>query len=71
MGVHHMSQVSHVGATASARSSRRRKDAGKHEEGERFTPLLTRDAHTFSRMRTDQGAPRMFSTLCSPRWKQS
>jgi hypothetical protein len=67
-----MSQVSHVEATASARSSRRRKDAGKpEEESERFTPLLTRDAHTFSRMRTDKGGPRVFSTLCSPRWKQS
>jgi hypothetical protein len=41
------------------------------DEGERFTPLLTREAHTFSQMRTDRGAPRTFSALCFPGWKQS
>jgi hypothetical protein len=67
-----MSQVSHVDAVASGRSSRGNKDAGRPEvDDERFTPLLTRDAHTFSRMRTDKGGPRVFSTLCSPGWKQS
>jgi len=71
MGVH-MSQVSHFEAAASNRSRRRRKDTGKPEaEGERFTPLLTRDEYTFSRMRRDKRGLRMFSAICSPRWKQS
>ncbi len=67
-----MSQVSHFEAVVSNRSRQRRKDTGKPEaEGGRFTPLLTRDEHTFSRMRTDERGPRMFSAICSPRWKQS
>jgi hypothetical protein len=66
-----MSQVSHVEAAAPARSPRGGKNtSGPQVGGERFTPLLTRDAHTFSRMRTDKGGPRVFSTLCSPGWKQ-
>jgi len=65
-----MSQASHVEA-ASRHAPRANKDTGrKREDGERFTPLLTRETHTFSCMRRDQRGPRMVSTICSPRWKQ-
>jgi hypothetical protein len=67
-----MSQVSHVEPAAPARPPRERKDSGiPQDDAERFSPLLTREEYTFSRMRTDKRGPRMFSTLCSPGWKQS
>jgi len=66
-----MSQASHVKAAMSRRPPRASKGTGrKREDGERFTPLLTREAHTFSCMKRDRRAPRMVSTICSPRWKQ-
>jgi hypothetical protein len=65
-----MTQVSQVEASSNSAQRRQKKDA-KRDEGERFTPLLTREAHTFSQMRTDRGAPRTFSALCFPGWKQS
>jgi hypothetical protein len=71
MGVH-MSQISQAGAATPSRKSRKSKDASRPEEvGERFTPLLTREAHTFACMRMDKRGPRMFSAICAPRWKQS
>jgi hypothetical protein len=38
--------------------------------GPRFTPLLSRDAHTFSQMKAARGGPRMFSAICFPGWKK-
>jgi hypothetical protein len=66
-----MSQVSQAEAAASGGSARGNKDgANQQASGERFTPLLTREGHTFSLMRTDKHGPRMFSAICLPGWKQ-
>jgi hypothetical protein len=35
---------------------------------DRYTPLLTREAFTFSRMRMNQGEPRSFTSICFPGW---
>jgi hypothetical protein len=43
--------------------------AGKQDRAERFTPLLTREAYTFSRMRIDRGGPRVNSAIRLPGWK--
>jgi hypothetical protein len=67
-----MSQVSYIEAAAPRRPSRKNKDRRVPQvEGERFTPLLTREQHTFSCMRSDQRGPRTFSAICAPGWKQS
>jgi hypothetical protein len=67
-----MSQVSHV-ESRSPRPSRRRKPETIPASitGERFTPLLTREAHTFALMRRDRSGPRTYSALCFPGWKQA
>lgn len=65
-----MSQVSQVEAGPGRPPRVSKNTDRKQEDGERFTPLLTREAHTFSSMRMDGRGLRMFSTICSPRWKQ-
>jgi hypothetical protein len=35
---------------------------------ERYTPLLTRDAFTISRMRADRGGPHTYTAICFPGW---
>jgi hypothetical protein len=66
-----MTEVSQAEAAVSARSTRRRKThRAAQNDGERFTPLLTREAHTFALMRSDQRGPRMYSAICLPGWKQ-
>jgi hypothetical protein len=67
-----MSQVSQVEAAAPRRSSRKSKNRRSSQvDGERFTPLLTREQYTFSCMRSDRRGPRTFSAICAPGWKQS
>jgi hypothetical protein len=63
-----MSQVSQVEARSKAASHSSKDGAITQAAEERFTPLLTRDAHT--QMRSDSRGPRMFSALCCPGWKQ-
>jgi hypothetical protein len=65
-----MSQTSHVGPVANA-APRGGKDGAAMQQAEaRFTPLLTRERHTFLQMRIDARGKRTFSALCLPRWKQ-
>jgi hypothetical protein len=65
-----MSQAGQVEAAASGAASRGSKTAAAEAEGERFTPLLTREAHTFAQMRSDRRGPRMYSAICFPGWKK-
>jgi hypothetical protein len=65
-----MSQVSHVEAKPKASKPSAQNGAGTQDAEERFTPLLTRERYTFSRMRIDARGDRAFSALCLPRWKQ-
>jgi hypothetical protein len=37
-------------------------------QSERYTPLLSRESYTFSRMRTDRGGPQTYSAICFPGW---
>jgi hypothetical protein len=65
--------MSHVdqAVTASKASPKGKKDrANKQDQAECFTPLLTREGHTFSQMRIDRGGPRTFSAICFPGWKR-
>ena len=66
-----MSQVSHVETAANAAPRDGKDEAAMQDAEERFTPLLTREGFTFSRMRIDGRGKRMFSALCLPRWKQT
>ena len=65
-----MSQVSHVEPDPKAARRGSQNGAGAQDAEERFTPLLTREKYTFSRMRIDARGDRAFSALCLPRWKQ-
>jgi hypothetical protein len=38
---------------------------------ERYTPLISREAFTFSLMRDDRPGPRMYSAICFPGWKKT
>jgi hypothetical protein len=64
----HLDQVE----TAAPRGSRRRKKAAVVQaEGERYTKLLSREAHTFALMRDDRPGPRIYSAICFPGWKKA
>jgi len=55
--------------TARKRAPRKKKTtAVKQDAGERYTPLLTREGFTFSRMKLDGGGPRSYSAICFPGW---
>jgi hypothetical protein len=49
-------------------SARRKSTAALKALGERFTPLLSREMYTFSRMRKDRGGPRTYTAICFPGW---
>jgi hypothetical protein len=66
-----MTQIDQVEAAASRRSRQRNKTAIVQAEGERYTQIISRDAHTFALMRDDRPGPRMYSAICLPGWKQS
>ncbi|HYJ58378.1 MAG TPA: hypothetical protein VEW64_03375 [Methyloceanibacter sp.] len=44
--------------------------AGKQDQSERFTPLLSREHYTFSRMKIDRGGPRAYSAICFRGWSK-
>ena len=54
--------------TASKRPERKKSVISLRVLGERFTPLLSRDDNTFSRMRHDRGGPRTCTAICFPGW---
>lgn len=54
--------------TASKRSGRKKSAAPLQVSEERFTPLLSRDAYTFSRMRLNRGGPSTCTAICFPGW---
>jgi hypothetical protein len=57
--------------SASKGSSRGKKSVvDMHILGDRYTPLLTREEFTFSRMRIDRGGPRTHSAICFPGWEK-
>jgi len=57
------------GKSASKGSSRRKKsEVATQVAGERYTPLLTREAFTFSRMKIDRGGPHTYTAICFPGW---
>ena len=64
-----MTQIDQVGA-AVPRRSRRKKPVIVPAEGERYTPLMSRDAHTFALMRNDRSGPRIYSAICFPGWRR-
>jgi hypothetical protein len=68
-----MAQGSHIEAADSSGSHGGNKDkAGAQATGERFTPLFSRETHTFALMRIDvQDGPRMYSAICLPGWKKA
>jgi hypothetical protein len=67
-----MSHVSHVEGRSPRRSRRRKPETSVVSVvGERFTPLLTRETHTFALMRRDRTGPRSYSAICFPGWKQA
>ena len=60
---------SRLKAVASKRSSRGKNNHAETQViGERFTPLLSRETYTFSRMRIDRGGPRSCTAICFPGW---
>ena len=65
-----MSQIGRIEA-ASAASAKAAEAAMAQAPGERFSPLLTREAHTFARMRIDSKGPRAYSAICFPGWKKA
>jgi hypothetical protein len=66
-----MTQIDQVAAAAPRRSGRVKKAAVVQAEGERFTPLMSRAAHSFAMMRDDRPGPRMYSAICFPGWKKT
>ena len=57
---------------ASKRSSRGKNNQAEMQVvGERFTPLLSRETYTFSRMRIDRGGPRSCTAICFPGWTRA
>ena len=65
-----MSEMGRIEA-ASAAGSRAAETVRAQAPGERFSPLLTREAHTFARMRIDSKGPRAYSAICFPGWKRA
>jgi hypothetical protein len=66
-----MPQIDQVAAAVPRRSGRVRKAAMVQAEGERYTPLMSRAAHSFAMMRDDRPGPRMYSAICFPGWKKT
>ena len=59
-------------AVESKRSSRGKNNQAEMQVvGERFTPLLSRETYTFSRMRIDRGGPRSCTAICFPGWTRA
>jgi hypothetical protein len=65
-----MTQIDQVEAAATRRSRRGKKAAIVQAEGERYMPLMSRDAHTFALMRDDRPGLRMYSAICFRGWKK-
>ncbi len=42
--------------------------ADQQDQSERFTPLLSRESFTFSRMKIDRGGPRAYTAICFRGW---
>jgi hypothetical protein len=66
-----MTQIDQVTAAAPRRSRRVKKTAIVQAEGERYTPLLSRDTHGYAMMRDGRPGPRMYSAICFPGWKKT
>jgi hypothetical protein len=66
-----MAYVDQAEAAASRGSRRRKKAAVVPSEGERYSPLMSREGHTFALMRDDRSGPRMYSAICLPGWKKA
>jgi hypothetical protein len=64
--------MSHVdqAATASKAMPNGAGCADQQDQAERFTPLLSRENYTYSRMKIDRGGPRSFSAICFPGWSR-
>jgi hypothetical protein len=54
----------------SAPLSAKGKAAVGQAEGERYTPLMSRETYTYALMRDDRPGPRMYSAICFPGWKK-
>jgi hypothetical protein len=65
-----MTQISQIEAAAPRPSRRREKAAVGQAEGERYTPLMSRETYTYALMRDDRPGPRMYSAICFPGWKK-
>jgi hypothetical protein len=65
-----MTQISQI-EPAPRRSRRRKKAAIVQAEGERYTPLMSRDSYTYALMRDDRPGPRMYSAICFRGWKKT
>jgi hypothetical protein len=65
-----MALIEQAEAAASRGSRRGKKAAVVQTEGERYTPLLSREVHTYALMRDDRPGPRMYSAICFPGWKK-
>jgi hypothetical protein len=65
-----MAQIGQVEVAASRGARRRRKGAIVQSDCERYTPLMSRETHTFALMRDDRPGPRMYSAICFPGWKK-
>ncbi len=62
--------MSHVdqAITASKPVPKGRDRADQPDQSERFTPLLSRESFTFSRMKIDRGGPRAYTAICFRGW---
>jgi hypothetical protein len=56
------------GKAAARRSGRKKSSVEAKAIGERYTPLLSCEQFTFSRMRINRGGPRSYSAICLPGW---
>lgn len=65
-----MAHVDQAEALASRAARRGKKAAIVQTEGERYTPLMSREVRTFALMRDDRPGPRMYSAICFPGWKK-
>lgn len=55
--------------TARKRTPRSKKTTAPIQVGgDRYTPLLTREGFTYSRMKLDGSGPRSYSAICFPGW---
>ena len=65
-----MTLVDQAGVAASRGARRGKKAVVVQSEGERYSPLMSREARTFALMRDDRPGPRMYSAICFPGWKK-